>query len=76
MIRAECDSTQLFRYSLHLNSKQFLQKEFNEMQRRRTRKYFSELSREQIEKLFEFYKVDFEMFDYSVEQFLSENVPS
>ena len=53
-----------------------MQKEFNEMQRRRTRKYFSELSREQIEKLFEFYKVDFEMFDYSVEQFLSENVPS
>ena len=48
----------------------FQQNSNNEKQFQRTIKYFSELSEETIKSLYEIYKVDFEMFDYSLKPFL------
>ena len=51
----------------------FFQQKFNEFQFQRTVNYFSELTEDTIESLFQLYKVDFEMFDFSIEHFLVRN---
>ena len=63
-------------YQWPLNTKRFfdyiLQKKFNEFQLNRTLDFFSELTQQTIAELYELYKIDFEMFDFSVDLFLAD----
>ena len=52
----------------------FFQNQFNAVQRERTVQYFSELPQEIVDRLYDVYDVDFQMFDFAREPYLKKAV--